>query len=481
YEEWQYQRDRIAKLYSLSTQQLKEKKINLDSIVNDANDREKELSKLSDVFAKEYEKKQVKWEDVQNALKLDEAAVEIIRFRYSIKGHFTDTVYYAALINRRRLPPPAPKSSGDMRIVLLTNGNDLETASVLNYNKNVMNKSQDYDSYNLFWAAIAKELYGIKKVYFSPDGVYNQLNLNTIYNPATQKYVIDEIDIHLVGSTRDLVNNTQNLTSPLVKSAELFGDPKFNLDSTEHLQLTRNYTRTDMANIDRGVLDSLTKRGGISPLPGTRKEVENIGELLKQQNWDVKSHLGDEALEEALKSVKNPGILHIATHGVFMKDIENTNESGRAFGMDTKRYIENPLLKSMLLFAGAEKTINNQGKNFSDIRLDDGLLTAYEAQNLNLDKTDLVVLSACETGLGEIKNGEGVYGLQRAFIQAGAKSLIMSLWNVSDEATQELMTTFYKEWLSGKSKREAFKNAQQEIRAKYKDPYYWGAFVIVGE
>jgi CHAT domain-containing protein len=143
----------------------------------------------------------------------------------------------------------------------------------------------------------------------------------------------------------------------------------------------------------------------------------------------------------------------------------------------------------MLLFSGAENTIESKVKLANNEVLlnrsvtDDGILTAFEAMNLNLDNTDLVVLSACETGLGDIKTGEGIYGLQRSFLVSGAKTIIMSLWSVSDDATQELMTKFYKKWISGKSKREAFKEAQLELKLneRFAYPYYWGAFVMVGE
>jgi CHAT domain-containing protein len=133
-----------------------------------------------------------------------------------------------------------------------------------------------------------------------------------------------------------------------------------------------------------------------------------------------------------------------------------------------------------LMFAGADNTIQ-QIEPIESRRKDDGILNAYEAMMLNLDKTELVVLSACETGLGEVINGEGVYGLQRAFEVAGAKNIIISLWQVSDEVTQELMTSFYRNWLLTGNKQSAFIKAQLDIKKKYQLPYYWGAFVMVGD
>ena len=215
----------------------------------------------------------------------------------------------------------------------------------------------------------------------------------------------------------------------------------------------------------------------LTSLPGTEKEILDIEKFLKSRKWDVKSFLGDSALKVSIKTVKNPRVLHIATHGLFLEDVEL--ESSQVFGFEQKKMIENPLLRSGLFFTGADNYLKaEENKPTGD---ENGLLTAYEAMNLNLDNTELVVLSACETGLGEIKNGEGVYGLQRAFLVAGARTIIMSLWNVSDQVTQELMIKFYTKWLAGKTKREAFREAQMEIMEDYPGFYYWGAFIMIGE
>jgi CHAT domain-containing protein len=175
-----------------------------------------------------------------------------------------------------------------------------------------------------------------------------------------------------------------------------------------------------------------------------------------------------------VKSTKNPRVFHIATHGFFKNSTKNSdNDILRSSAAAS----ENPLLRTGLMLSGAGDILNQTSFNYN---IEDGILTAYEAMNLSFDDTDLVVLSACETGLGDVTAGEGVYGLQRAFIVAGAKTLIMSMFKVNDEATQKLMVKFYQKWLESGNKRQSFIEAKKEIRNEFKDPIYWGAFIMIG-
>ena len=175
--------------------------------------------------------------------------------------------------------------------------------------------------------------------------------------------------------------------------------------------------------------------------------------------------------------MKGPALIHIATHGYFLADADLKGND--AMGVSAENAKNNPLLRSGLILSGVQAP--GRDKSITDLQSNDnGVLTAYEAMNLSLEGTDLIILSACETGLGDVRAGEGVYGLQRAFLVAGANALIMSLWKVDDEATQLLMTNFYTNWSKTGNKQKSFKQAQQQLMTKYKDPYYWGAFVMMG-
>jgi CHAT domain-containing protein len=200
------------------------------------------------------------------------------------------------------------------------------------------------------------------------------------------------------------------------------------------------------------------------------------------------------ALEGRLKTAcRSPRILHLATHGFFLPDQErNLNKEARGFGFELGEFssakdglgrfsgpmMENPMLRSGLALAGANTWLK-AGNPHEEA--EDGLLTAEDVTGLDLLATELVVLSACETGLGRVHVGEGVFGLRRAFVLAGARTLVMSLWKVPDEPTRELMVDFYRRLLAGEGRAEALRQAQLALKAKYPEPFYWGAFICQGD
>jgi len=303
------------------------------------------------------------------------------------------------------------------------------------------------------------------------NGVFNQINLETMVSSAGD-YVIDKNNIVLLSNTKDIVLNKYRDTSFYeLSTASLFGNPVFYINGN---------IKNDAIAAGNDIVNAFTNpvfAGTISQLVGAEKEVKELSKLLKLKGWQTDAYLNYAATEKDVKKVESPRVLHIATHGFFMSDLPQWGESD--FGeINENKSIENPLLRSGLLFSGGGDLLN--AKTIYDLNSKNGILTAYEAMNLNLDNTELVVLSACATGLGEVQTGEGVYGLQRAFLVAGANTVIMSLFKVSDDITKELMTIFYRKWLATGDKRQSLIDAKKEIRAKYKYPYYWGGFVMIG-
>ena len=447
YEQWQNITNSIAQVSNMNLTERKNQNLSLDSLINRANLMEKNLSLRSQDFRENYNPPVPTWKAIKKNLKKHEAAIEIIRVDYA-----PDTIYYVGLVIHA-------KTKDYPEIVLLQNGSQLENRYLKYYRNTISFKKTDNVSYEQFWQPFQPKLKGIRKVYISPDGVYNQINLKSLFNPSTQKYLLDEIEIQPVTNTKDLLGfiNNPGTHSNFSSQCILFGRPSYSMDSTTYQSLAKDLKREINEEHLRDLRD--LRNAEFSDLVGTEKEVNNIALTFQKQQWQTQIYLKEMALEENLKAVQNPTVLHIATHGFFITS-EETDKT-------------DAMLRSGIILAGV-KTPKPES-------MDNGILTAYEAMNLHLDDTDLVVLSACETGLGEVKAGEGVYGLQRALKVAGAKTILMSLWKVDDNATQALMSEFYQIWVQTHDKQKAFHLAQKKIRTQYPEPYYWGAFVMVGE
>ena len=454
---WKTQKVQVATWSNWSIK--KRGSIDLAQEINKANEMESKIAQKSALFQASIDTTNIDWQQVQHALQPGEASVEILYFRLPNEAFdaLTTKVMYVALIL-------TPETQGKPMYVPFENGNELDKMDSLYQRAIKSNNPTALQSlYELYWQPIAAHLRSAKKIYFAPDGIYNTINLNTLID-KTGKYVIETTDIQILASTRDLAVKKKSLPN-LQKSIVLIGNPTFNLSKANMERAAQAFhSKTDYAV--RG-----DDRGNFDALPHAEQEVKDIAKLLRKTGWKVDIYVRDSALEEYVKTLNSPTVLHIATHGYVNRKRQDSEQKLN----NPNASVENALLQSGVLLAGAQTT----EKADSILSSEDGWLSSYETANLLLQGTELVVLSACGTGLGRIDGGEGVIGLQSAFRMAGAKNVLMSLWSVPDIETAELMADFYTLWVSGKTIHEALRAAQ--LKRVGKMPVEkWGAFVHLG-
>ncbi|WP_136464908.1 CHAT domain-containing protein [Flagellimonas onchidii] len=328
--------------------------------------------------------------------------------------------------------------------------------------------------YKLVWEPLEEHTQNISKIYYSPDGLLHKIAFDALPNKEGELLGSGH-DLSRMGNTADvnMYPIQPNLNDVLLiggveyayegDTIDSEGDRGFSvLESEQLLGSWENKNRN-------------TREGIWNYLPGTQKEVEDIKSLLPASKiWSGKT-----ATETSFKALSgnSPSVLHIATHGYFFPDLENKKEDRLLRQGKPYVHAENPLLRSGLILANANYAWQNGNNPHED---EDGILTALEISNLDLRNTDIVILSACETGLGDIPSSEGVYGLQRAFKMAGVDTIIMTLWEVPDKETAEFMKLFYRNLKKRNNPKDAFKEAQTTMMQKYREePEKWGAFVYL--
>jgi len=473
YEDWISLKKKLAINYSKSISERAEDVSELEVM---AEKLEAELTSFSNAFSELTMLKKNTWKDVKASLDINDIAVEIAYFPYTDYKGWTDSILYIAILLSHQYEYPLLIPLFEEKQLI-----DIVTKDAIKESSRVNNIYNNQNLYRLLWKPIEKYFSSNTKIYWCPSGLLNKININAIQN-MDSIYVSDIYNISLISTTANIIKSSLEIGE--LKDICIFGGMDYEADEQD--------ISKSMANVNKDVdyvsrvfyIQDSTRSGKWSYLPGTKREAENIYKISKEANISAKLFLGSDALEEQYKNLdgdKSPSILHIATHGFFFPGPKITKEKLEIMALHAENpfiIADNPMNRSGLLFSGSNKAW--VGDSISLLR-EDGILTADEASHTYLKNTELVVLSACETGLGDIKGDEGVYGLQRAFKMAGAQYLMMSLWKVPDNTTQEFMTTFYKELLPHKrSIRDAYNTTQRKMRDKYRyEPYKWAGFVLI--
>jgi len=445
---------------------------------------EAQLSRISKPFALKQKMSKADREQVHKALPPDTSLLEFARIEanyFDGTGSLPDR--YVAFILRAG-------NGNAVEMIDLGVADEIDRL-VLAFKKHLSESSKGLveqalllsrELYGLIIKPVQKALGSCQTIFISPDGNLNLIPFEVLQKPDGT-FLIEEYTFNYLSAGRNLLAFENNEYSG--RRCLLMGAPDFELVSIG--SLSHQETSMSQRSADLGELTFV-------PLPHAKGELDVIGNILGPERAVI--HTGKDALEETLLTADHPAIIHLATHGFFLSD-QQLPGTGRGFQMaalpnapshtelkiNGKIDIENPLLRSGILLAGAKRSLTGGSTGHYD-----GIVTAEKILGMNLHGTEMVVLSACDTGLGEVKSGEGVFGLRRAFTQAGAKSLVMSLWKVPDKETKELMVQFYQNIKSGKMNRcqalrQAILKEKEIVRQRYghDNPRYWGAFVFMGQ
>ena len=333
---------------------------------------------------------------------------------------------------------------------------------------------------DLVYTPLAGYLTNASHLIICPDGQLSRLPFELL--PVGSKFLVEEKTISYVTSGREIVRLAKPNTNIRSAKSVVMGNPDFDLN----LAHARPVVSTLQLASAPSVLRSLSRSyNGLKfqPLPGAEAEARSVTKLLGD---GAVLYLGADAREAELKAVQSPRVLHLATHGFYFPDQEfnSTNPSAKLDQTRRMPYAkgnnkwENPMVRCGIALAGANHAIQ-----ITNALAEDGLLTGLEASLLNLQGTELVILSACDSGTGEVKIGEGVMSLRRAFLIAGAQSVLASHWDISDKATMQLMTEFMRRWQAGESRAAAWREAQLSLlhSKEFSNPYFWAAFTLTGQ
>ncbi len=440
---------------------------NCDSLENEIQKMERHIMEKSNEFGDVTQFIKIDWKEVQNSLKPNDVAIEFSGFTED------DTIKYLALVLTKGMEAPVcVPLFNNYELQKLQRGitpakNETSTDEENRGATTVAAKRQGiYESkglYDMLWKPLEKYFPENPRIFFAPSGMLHQIAVE--YAPTGNgKTISDKYEIYRVSSTRFLAMDY--MPKPF-KNSVLYGGIYYDSDTTTMKQESDRYsTRSATSYTSFADFNRNEDRGSLNYLPGTKTEVEDIVGKLKKKRIKSQLYEGSQANEESFKALSGSDIsvLHIATHGFFLPT-------------DEKLSGDQSLIQSGLLLSGANYAWQNKPLPEG---VEDGILTAKEISFMDLRKTDLVVLSACQTALGEI-TGEGVFGLQRGFKKAGARTIIMSLWPVDDNATLLMMTEFYTNLTKGMSKREAFLTAQNKVKTTvgFENPRYWAAFIML--